>query len=153
MANTPTNMPYTPMNKEAVYQQDAEFCRYQDRLRWSRFQATALIEGALVYAVWGPTAIGPVSLVLVAVAGAFLVLLLTILARIDEDDYRGHLFRIQMLEGELDSKYHFTRQKGFCVQKGWTGQRLMLVCSIVLNLFNIWLVLVSIGKATCGKMI
>ena len=40
------------VDDEEVYRQDWENHRYQDRLRWSRFQTASIVQGAFVYAVF-----------------------------------------------------------------------------------------------------
>jgi hypothetical protein len=84
-----------------VYQQDCENVRYQDALRWSRFQTVAAIEGGALYAVLGADLGRPLTL-WILLASLLLIVLLAMLAKKDQNDMRAHIDRLRRLENELE---------------------------------------------------
>ncbi len=82
-----------------IYQQDCEFYRYQDQLKWSRFQLAAIIEGGMLYALWFPL-IGGAEAIAVAFIGSGLVMVLFLVSAKDAYDATRHLDRIKRYEEE-----------------------------------------------------
>lgn len=137
-----------PLSESDLYQHDSEFCRYQDNLRWSRFQTAAIIEGAVFYAIWG-TQLGCLTKTILAIGGLILIVVISIISQFDERDYASHSKRIQELE--KSSNYIFQQQKVRGVpmwfQKRIKGSNLMMLVWGILYLFNVFAVISAIiGK-------
>ena len=115
--------------KQKIYEEDCEFYRYQDRLKWSRFQTVSLIEGAVLFAIL-KIKLNPFVEILIMVCGFLIVLLGCILSWIDQYDANNHLKRIKKFEEE--SKVPFPESS-----KIITGKALMLMAITTLNLFNL----------------
>jgi len=126
-------------NREAVYEMDGEFCRYQDHLRWSRFQTAAAIEAGLVYAVWGGIEIGKGPMLVALSFGTVLIALICVLAQIDERHYRRHMDRIEEYEkGCPLTEPRVQKCRYFSTLK---GSQIMPICSLLLMAFNFFLIL------------
>jgi hypothetical protein len=123
-----------------MYQQDGEFCRYQDKLRYSRFQTAVVIEGALVYMTWGSYQLGRVTGVLLALGGLALVVLLSWASQKDEADYKGHLKRIQRQERACPD-YPFEGAEPWLVPRFVSGRILIPVGWAILYAFNVIIVI------------
>ena len=133
-----------PISDQDIYEQDAEFCRYQDNLRWSRFQTAALVEAAIAYAIWGTDkGIGSITCVLLSLGGAVLILLLWALSQIDESDYASHLARITDQEKQCP-QFLFKRVPARLVSRRLKGSLLMPMAWSVLCAFNLVLIIRSI---------
>ena len=127
----------TPIGDQDVYREDAAFCRYQDKLRWSRFQTAALIQAALGYVTWAePDNFDKYSAVLLTLGGAFLILVLAVLSQKDEADYTSHLNRIKVFE----ENHPFKPAKAKFVPAGITGGILMPVAWYLLFALNILMI-------------
>jgi len=102
------------MDETDVYREDAESCRYQDNLRWSRFQVAALIDGGLAWILWSadPARVGAVTTLLLTIGGLLLIVLLGWLSQKDEADYAGHLKRIRKIE-KTDVWFDPVREKAY----------------------------------------
>lgn len=118
---------------KSIYEQDCEFYRYQDRLKWSRFQTAATIEGAVLFALYQatPRLCKPEQRVLM-LFGFVLVLIICLLSLKDEKDANSHEDRMKKFEmvGEP-----FVRQKGLPFV---SGTFLMRTSIVLLNLFNVF---------------
>ena len=83
--------------RQAIYDQDCHFARYQDGLKWSRFQTASAIEVGCLYAAFQADLETPESIA-VMVLGSILILLLWALVIIDENKYFAHLKRAEDFE-------------------------------------------------------
>lgn len=81
----------------AIYEQDAEFYRYQDRLRWSRFQTMLTIEGAWLYTL-SRVQLSSFETLGLAAFGFLLIGILCFLSLKDEIDANRHMDRLADLE-------------------------------------------------------
>lgn len=130
------------MDDYIVYQQDAEFCRYQDKLRWSRFQTAALIEAGLTYVSWvEPQKFGRVSSVMLTFGGFLLIIILSFLSQKDESDYSSHLNRIKVFEKD----FPFTRVSPKLIPSWIKGSILMPTAWVILYIYNIFIIIRAIG--------
>lgn len=85
----------------AIYAQDCEFYRYQDRLRWSRFQTIILIEGAWFAVLFHKVSLpelGPKGHLGVILFGFLIVTFLCLLSLKDEVDANRHMDRLSHFE-------------------------------------------------------
>jgi hypothetical protein len=127
-----------PIPEPDLYEQDGESCRYQDTLRWSRFQTAAVIEGGLAYAVWGlDNGIGPVTTILLTSGGAILILLLWLLSYMDANDYSRHLGRMQNQETHCPDFPFPDRRRLFPKLRGTTVMYVSWGVLFFLNIFMI----------------
>jgi len=118
------------MDARNIYNQDCEFYRYQDKLRWNRFQTVAAIEAGILAAVLHAVPLELErweTLVFVVFAGV-LVFTATWLAWRDQEIGDRHLNRLREYEGIR--AFPNTRQ-------WWTGTRLMGFSIILVNAFNV----------------
>jgi len=119
-------------DNEAIYEQDCEFYRHQDGLMWGRFQTAAVIEGAILYLLYGG---GPLNVIgmerrILLLAGAAIVFLVCLLSYKDRSDAARHLARIRQFETSRPLSH--SRLAG-------TGFGIMLFAILLINLFNCWL--------------
>lgn len=145
MQSSGENGPHMPITDSDVYQQDAEFCRYQDQLRWSRFRTASLIEAGLVYATWvEPGLFKGLAAILLTSGGFLLVVLLSILSQLDESDYASHLKRLMGFE----TGRPFVRVPARFVPPKLKGSWLMPIAWLILHGLNV----LMIAKAVCPSM-
>ncbi len=132
-----------PIEEPEIYQQDAEFTRYQDALRWSRFNTAALLQAGLVYVLWAVRPQWIIS-VLVATGGLFLTVLLGLVAIKDEYDCQYHLDRIRKQEDKCPS-CPFIRDPLFKVfKKEVNGKCIMRMAWIIICLFDVLLLITAV---------
>ena len=84
-----------------IYNQDGEFYRYQDQLRWGRFQTIIVLEGAWLAALFGDlisSTIGPTGELAIVIFGFLLVFILCVLSLKDEVDANRHMDRLSTFE-------------------------------------------------------
>ena len=85
-----------------IYDQDCQFMRYQDGLLWSRLQTAALVEGGMLYGLYGKGLdLVPWEKGAVAVLGAFFVTAICLLMISDRTDAHDHKKRIQRFESDF----------------------------------------------------
>lgn len=84
--------------RKAIYDQDCQFYRYQDGKKWSRFQTAALIEGAMLYGLFGPTTTGILEKRLLLIVGTLLVAISCAVSFKDQSDGDSYLDRIKDFE-------------------------------------------------------
>jgi hypothetical protein len=93
-----------------IYEQDCQFVRYHDGLLWGRLQTAAVIEGGMLYGLYGANMhLGGWEKECLALIGAVLVFftcLLTFTGRIDIDDHKR-----RMQKFEKDAGNPFERSK------------------------------------------
>ncbi len=124
-----------PKDKAAIYAQDCEFYRHHDKLKWSRFQTLAVVEGALLFALhqWClDTAANRVLMVF----GFLMVLIICLLALKDENDENGHERRL--MKFEKDCEVPFKRVSFPPIPSGTV---LMWIGIVLINVFNILVVI------------
>lgn len=115
-----------------IYAQDCEFYRYQDQLMWSRFQTAALLEGAVLYAVYELTrSLGAGEKRLLMAAGFLLVLVLSLVTLKDRADAARHLNRIRQYEAE--------RPLSASAWPSNLGYYLLLCAALIINAANVLL--------------
>lgn len=92
--------------RKAVYDQDGQFYRYRDALKWSRFNTASAIEFAMLWAVYQVEDLPPgEKLGLVVLVTALLAVIFAIIV-VDEKDCNAHLTRIKGYEiGYAANKY------------------------------------------------
>ena len=134
-----------PISESELYQADIQFCLYQDRLRWSRFQTAAALEAGLVYLIWGTKGVDPLSILIVSIGGWILAFILAIISQIDAGVYSGHLERIKALEKKC-TEFQFEVQKPRLVPEQFRGWMLMPIAWLLILLFNLLLII----HAVCG---
>ena len=117
--------------RQAIYDQDCEFIRYQDTLRWSRFKTASVVEAGLLYGVY-QFAFGSrwEKEALVTAAVALVGLVLGIAVR-DANLAKAHLDRI----------ISFEKIEPFRPPEGVTGLTLMKLAILIIWLVNLGLVL------------
>jgi hypothetical protein len=123
-----------------LYEQDCEFYRYQDSLRWSRYQTAALVEGALLYGLYNLPHATLWELRLLMIAGFLLVLIVSLLSLKDTKDANSHLNRIKSYEKELGDAYQFKNFIAKDFDNLPQGKYLMLAAVTLINLFNLALI-------------
>jgi hypothetical protein len=122
----------TDENIRTVYQQDWENVRYQDNLRWSRFQTISVIEGAFLYAAYNGNLNHFEALIIVSL-GSILVLIVSLLAIKDGYDAESHLERMLALETTLVD----CRIKPKKLFRKIRGQHLTKFAILIINIFNL----------------
>jgi hypothetical protein len=119
---------------KTIYEQDCEFYRYQDGLKWNRFQTAATVEGAALFGLhqFGLSTWEQRGLM---IFGFLLVLVICLLALKDETDANSHEDRMKKFE-KLGEPF---------VPRKWprflSGTVLMWVGIIVINAFNVVILL------------
>lgn len=122
---------------EAIYIQHCESRRYQDALKWSRAKTAALIEGAVLYAVYGtgiPDNVKKASLI----CGFVLVLIVGILIWIDRAYAQLHLDVMRRYEKEREVKFGPSPKPGL-------GTILLSLALLVLIVFNVYVFIWGVG--------
>ena len=115
---------------ETIYSQDCEFYRYQDQLKWSRFQTAAVVEGAVFTGIYKLQLLSH-ELRIFMITGFFLVLILLLLSWKDMLNAESHIDRIRTYENNYMKLYS---------KKLWgiiKGKHLMIVAILVINILNI----------------
>ncbi len=129
-------------NLREIYKQDCEFYRYQDRLKWSRFQTIAMIEGAFLYAIF-KVELSPSEALVWSVFGALLVLITSVVSYKDEADALSYMDRVKIFEEK------FLKLKSRATSKFLRGYVLMRATIVIINLLNV-LVMVKVFKLWLG---
>lgn len=121
-------------NLRMGHQQAWENCRFQDNLRWSRFQTVSVIEGAFLYAAYNGS-LGSLKSLIIAFVGFFLVLIVSILAIIDGRDAFYYFEYAKKLETEMKlSSYKPPDVEG----KLFRGKTLIWIAIGIITLLNIF---------------
>lgn len=124
-------------DERTIYQQEWENLRFQDKLRWSRYQTVAVIEGAFLLAGYQDSLPEHYKLI-ITTFGSILVLVYTLLAVKDGFDAKGHAQRLELVSDKLGVPKWAGKKLPF----GLTGDFLMESAVFLINAFNI-LVLVD----------
>lgn len=119
---------------QIIYEQDLESARFQDRLRWSRFQTVAVIQGGYLYACYVIRP-GYYESLAIAILGTVLILVASVIAVKNEKDFGQHLDRAAEFEDQHDQKYEKTVL--FPRTLKIRGGALVRVVMIVLVAFNL----------------
>ena len=115
---------------QAIYEQDCEFFRYEDTLRWSRFKTAAVIEGALLYRVYQfDFSFHEFDKKVLVTAAVALVALVLMIALRDANIARAHLVRMKKFE-----EYEPFHRPG-----GIEGLQLMKAAAAIIFAVNVWL--------------
>ncbi len=138
-------MPIKDDVRIAMIQQDWETFRYQDKLRWSRFQTISAIEVAYLAAVYKGD-IGAPQQILLTLMAIVLVIVISCLAVKDGMDAMAHIERAEELQKEEDTGIpKFNRPDPLL---GVRGTHLMLFALGTITLLNV-LVLVDQIVGAC----
>lgn len=86
--------------RKIIYNQDCEFCRYQDSLTWGRFKTAAIIEGGMLYGLF-IAQLDLLDRVIFGVLASLLVFVVSLLSLKDHTDALGHLHRISEFEKDI----------------------------------------------------
>jgi len=113
----------------AIYNQDGEFYRHHDNLKWSRFQTITALEGAVLLAIYQLT-LGAWEQRMWMIFGFLLVAILCLLALKDENDENGHENRIKEFEQSI------APFKRVIFPPIPSGTSLMWGAVVMLNVFN-----------------
>lgn len=97
--------------RKAVYDQDNQFYRYRDGLKWTRIRTVWLIELAVLYAAFSVKALMWWERPVIVALATFLMALVYWLAVIDGIDVDDHLTRIKQYEGFARAPYVRTPSK------------------------------------------
>lgn len=95
-----------------IYNQDSEFYRHQDRLRWSRFQTIITIEGAWLLALFsGKLSLDQTAILCFGFLGFLIISVLCLLSLKDEIDANEHLNRLGEIEDEWGRVFGQSRER------------------------------------------
>jgi len=108
-----TNDPSTPDLAEfdarkAVYEQDVQFYKYRDGLKWSRLWSIWLIEGSVLYVAFQAEKIYYWEQMIALLFSCLLIGLMYWLAKCDEVDANDHLTRIKRFEENANAPFERT---------------------------------------------
>ena len=81
-----------------VYEQDSEFVRHHDGIKWSRFQLVAVIEGAALYASFQARGLTRSESVALMAAATVVIGFIFVLAIVDSRATGSHLARMRAYE-------------------------------------------------------
>lgn len=113
-----------------IYGQDCENYRYQDGLKWSRFQTASTIEGAILFALY-QSGFTRSETVIIMIFGFLLVMAICFLSLKDEVSADKYFDRMEKFEKSGEK----------LVQRKWnkflSGRILLRFCIVLLNVFNI----------------
>lgn len=128
----------TDEDRRASFAQEWEMLRFQDRLRWNRFQTITAIEAGLLLAAYGftPFNLDPGLRFGAALLGFLLTVVVSLIAEKDRRDAKGHLkmindLQVPMRYGEFKTEPIFG---GVC--GGLKGSHLMGAGLAILNGLN-----------------
>lgn len=99
-APAPPQPPAPPVNEEhrIVYEQDGEFVRHHDGVKWNRFQLVAVIEGAALYASFQAIGLSRPETVVLMAAATVVIGFIFVLAIVDSRATNAHLKRMRVYE-------------------------------------------------------
>ena len=89
-----------PANDELriIYEQDGEFVRHHDGVKWSRFQLVSVIEGAALYASFQASGLSRLETVALMAAATVVIGFIFVLAIVDSRATGSHLKRMRAYE-------------------------------------------------------
>ncbi len=99
-APNPPRPPESPVNEErrTIYEQDGEFVRHHDGVKWSRFQLVSVIEGAALYASFQAIGLSRAETVVLMAAATVVIGFIFVLAIVDSRATGSHLKRMRAYE-------------------------------------------------------
>lgn len=139
----------SPSTRESIYIQHCEFYRYQDGLRWSRFQTAATVEGVLLaglFALDNPLPLG--MRIFLTVSAGFLVCLICKLSLKDVRDAQRHLWMIRQFERSWPIRESKVGAKGVAAREGLS---LMKQAIWALNGANVLLLGILVAEGLCSR--
>lgn len=106
-APAPPKAPTPPSSEEVriIYEQDAEFVRHHDGIKWSRFQLVSVIEGAALYASFQAKGLTRFEGVALMAAATTIIGFIFVLAIVDSRATGSHLKRMRRYEKENGVSY------------------------------------------------
>lgn len=99
--------PAPPVSEELriIYEQDGEFVRHHDGIKWSRFQLVSVIEGAALYAGFQASGLSRFETVLLMAAATTIIGFIFVLAIVDSRATGSHLKRMRAYEKAYGVEY------------------------------------------------
>ena len=99
-APNPPRPPESPVNEErrTIYEQDGEFVRHHDGVKWSRFQLVSVIEGAALYASFQAIGLSRPETVALMAAATTVIGFIFVLAIVDSRATGSHIERMRAYE-------------------------------------------------------
>lgn len=119
----------TSEEARAIYDQDCNFYRYQDGLRWGRFKVATTIEAAFLYAGYNVDGLSDLQRLVVVFFGVLLVSLLIFASNRDAVNSNAHLDRMKIFENEIRP---YKKNNGNSV----SGKNLVMCTSWLIAIFN-----------------
>lgn len=104
----PVSNPLEMDTRNAVYEQDGQFYRYRDGLKWSRLWNIWVIEGGVLYVAFQAQKIEYWEKIVAIFFSYILIGLMYWLAKIDEVDANDHLARIKIFEERAGAPFKRT---------------------------------------------
>jgi|GEM_PF-2345488 len=104
----PARSAAAPNNEElrTIYEQDGEFVRHHDGVKWSRFQLVSVIEGAALYASFQASGLNRLETVALMAAATTVIGFIFVLAIVDSRATGSHLVRMRAYEKENGVSYN-----------------------------------------------
>ena len=90
--------PAAPEELRTIYEQDGEFVRHHDGVKWSRFQLVSVIEGAALYASFQASGLSRLETVALMAAATTVIGFIFVLAIVDSRATGSHLSRMRAYE-------------------------------------------------------
>jgi hypothetical protein len=90
--------PAAPEELRTIYEQDGEFVRHHDGIKWSRFQLVAVIEGAALYSSFQMQGLSVAERVTLMAAATVIIGFIFVLAVVDSRATGSHLRRMRDYE-------------------------------------------------------
>jgi hypothetical protein len=115
-----------------VYKEEWENVRYQDKLRWSRFQLISVVEGVILFSGYN-NVLPQYEISLITLVGSLLVFIISLISIKDARDSKSHLDIISILEIEMKVP-PFKRKP---LLRHIYGNHLMHIGIIIINFMNI----------------
>ena len=94
----PRKAPATADDLRIVYEQDGEFVRHHDGIKWNRFQLVSVIEGAALYASIQASGLSQIDTVVLMAAATTIIGFIFVLAIVDSRATGSHLKRMRRYE-------------------------------------------------------
>jgi hypothetical protein len=97
-AMPPRAAPLAAEELRTIYEQDGEFVRHHDGVKWNRFQLVAVIEGAALYASIQASGLSQIETVVLMAAATTIIGFIFVLAIVDSRATGSHLKRMRRYE-------------------------------------------------------
>jgi hypothetical protein len=105
-APPPTPSPPASDEQRIIYEQDGEFVRHHDGVKWSRFQLVSVIEGAALYASFQARGLNRLETVTLMAAATVVIGFIFVLAIVDSRATGSHLKRMRAYEKSSGVAYN-----------------------------------------------